>query len=61
MYGKTLGTTTVASGVSLLPETGSSRPLFILAASLLVSGVAIFVATAILARRARRQVQAQAN
>lgn len=58
MYGKVLGATNVATGVSLLPETGNSRPLFTLAISLLVIGVAIFVAATVLARKARRQAEA---
>jgi hypothetical protein len=53
MYGKVLGATNVATGISLLPATGSSRPLFITAAVLLVSGVAIFVAATVLTRKSR--------
>ena len=42
MYGKVLGTSTVvpgAAGVALLPDTGSSRLLFILSAIALTIGV----------------------
>jgi hypothetical protein len=54
MYGKTVGTLNVATGISLLPDTGNSRKLFIIAATLLVSGVAIFVIAAVLARKSRQ-------
>ncbi len=55
MYGKGigLGATNVATGVALLPSTGNSRLLFIVAGSLLVSGVAIMVATVIMSRKSR--------
>lgn len=59
MYGKVLGATNIATGISLLPATGSSRPLFIAASSLLIGGVAIFVAATVLARKSR--VQSEAN
>lgn len=58
MYGKVLGATNVATGVSLLPETGDSRPLFVAAATLLVSGIAIFVIATVQARKSR---QSEAN
>jgi len=51
MYGKGLGVVNTATGISLLPDTGDSRPLFIVAATLIVSGVAIFVAATILGRK----------
>ncbi len=54
MYGKTVGTLNVATGISLLPDTGNSRKLFVIAATLLVSGVAIFVIAAVLARKSRQ-------
>jgi len=53
MYGKV---PTVA-GVSLLPATGSSRPLFYAAVSLLVGGVAIMVVAAVLARKSRSEAK----
>ncbi len=58
MYTKGLATVNVATGVSLLPDTGSNRVLFIVAASLLVSGVAVFVASVVLARKSRRATAA---
>ncbi len=58
MYGKVLGATNVATGISLLPDTGSSRPLFVVAASLLASGVVIFVVATVVARKARLQSEA---
>jgi hypothetical protein len=58
MYGKVLGATNVATGVSLLPETGNSRPLFFAAVSLLVIGVAVFVIATVVARKARLQSEA---
>jgi len=55
MYGpKVLGTSNVATGISLLPSTGDSRVLFVLASTLIVSGVVILVASTILSRKARR-------
>ncbi len=51
MYGKL---PTVA-GVSLLPATGNSRPLFIAAVSLVVGGVAIMVIAAVAARKSRSE------
>jgi hypothetical protein len=58
MYGKGAGTLSVATGISLLPDTGNSRPLFILAVSLLVCGIAVFVIATVLARKSR---QTEAN
>lgn len=58
MYGKVLGAANVATGVSLLPETGDSKPLLVAAATLLVSGVVIFVVATVLARKSR---QTEAN
>ena len=58
MYGKGAGTLNVATGISLLPETGSNRPLFMLASGLLVSGVVILLVTTYLARKNR---QSEAN
>ncbi len=58
MYGKGAGTLNVASGISLLPETGNNRPLFIVAVSLLVVGVAVFAISTVLARKSR---QSEAN
>lgn len=58
MYGKGAGALNVATGISLLPDTGSNRALFIVAVSLLVSGVAIFVVSTVLARKSR---QTEAN
>jgi hypothetical protein len=59
MYGEVMGATNVATGITLLPATGDSRPLFIVAVSLLVSGVAIFVAATVVARKARLQSEAK--
>jgi hypothetical protein len=53
MYGKVLGTTNVATGISLLPSTGDSRVLFVLASSLLVSGAIILAVSVIMSRKAR--------
>ena len=53
MYGKGLGVLNTATGISLLPNTGDSRPLFAAAAVLLVSGVIILVAASVVARNSR--------
>lgn len=58
MYGKGAGALNVATGISLLPSTGSNRVLFIVAVSLLLSGVAIFTVATVLARKNR---QTEAN
>ena len=51
MYGKGVGIVNAATGVALLPDTGNNRALFVLAGSLIVSGVAIFVIAAVLGRK----------
>jgi LPXTG-motif cell wall-anchored protein len=57
MYGKpALGPLQTATGVSLLPATGDSKVLFIIAASLIATGVAIMVASAVVARKSRTSV-----
>jgi LPXTG-motif cell wall-anchored protein len=58
MYGKTLGVANTATGISLLPDTGDNHLLFALASSLLVSGIAIFIASFVIGRKAR---QTEAN
>ncbi len=57
MYGKGLGLVNAATGISLLPATGDSRPLFVLAASLVVSGIAVFIVATVLARKSRGSIQ----
>lgn len=54
MYGKGLGIVNTATGISLLPDTGDNRALFVLAGSLIVSGVVIFVASTVLGRKSRQ-------
>jgi ABC-type phosphate transport system permease subunit len=54
MYGRSIGTLNAATGISLLPGSTSKRWLFIVAVSLLVSGVIIFIAAAVLARKNRQ-------
>jgi hypothetical protein len=41
------------TGAALLPATGDNRVLFVLAVSLLVGGVAVLVASTLMARKAR--------
>jgi predicted phage tail protein len=50
MYGKT----PTVGGLALLPATGTSRPLFIAAVSLIVGGVAIMIVATVMARKSRR-------
>lgn len=50
MYGKVLGAANVATGVALLPDTGDNHLLFVLAGSLLLSGIVIFAVSFILGR-----------
>jgi membrane anchored protein len=54
MYGKGAGALNVAAGISLLPDTGSNRTLFIVAVSLLVLGVVIFAISTVLTRKSRK-------
>lgn len=57
MYGKPgLGALNTATGVSLLPATGDNKVLFIVAASLIATGVAIMIASSIVARKSRTSV-----
>lgn len=56
MYGQTLSASTAVTGVAgvaLLPNTGSTRVLFFVAAAMLAVGVVAFVATSITARKQR--------
>lgn len=53
MYGKGLGVVNTATGISLLPDTGNNHLLFVLAGSLLASGIVIFVVSFVLGRRSR--------
>jgi hypothetical protein len=55
MYGKGVGTLNAATGISLLPDTGNNKPLFVIALSLLVSGVVIFTISTVLARKSRSE------
>jgi LPXTG-motif cell wall-anchored protein len=50
MYGKPV----LGTGIVALPATGSSRPLFIAAVSLIAVGVIIMVAAAVMARKSRK-------
>jgi len=54
-YGK--GATPSVAGVAILPFTGNNDVLFIIAASLIALGVAVFVVSLVLARKS----QASAN
>jgi hypothetical protein len=55
-YGK--GAAPSIAGVALLPATGNNDTLFIVAASLIGLGIAVFVVSLVLARKSR---QASAN
>lgn len=57
MYGKGLPVVPTAAGVSLLPNTGDSRALFITAVALIASGVVVFVAATVLARKSRVEAE----
>ena len=54
MYGKVLGAANTATGISLLPNTGSNHLLFVVAASMLVSGVVIFLISTMLNRKVKQ-------
>ena len=56
MYGKGLGVANTATGISLLPNTGDNRVLFVVALGLLASGIAIFAISTVLARKNRQNV-----
>ena len=51
-YGK--GATPSVAGVALLPFTGNNNVLFIVAASLIAVGVAVFAVSLVLARKNRQ-------
>jgi hypothetical protein len=51
MYGKDLAAVNAVTGISLLPATGSNRVLFVIALSLLASGVVVFAAATLSARK----------
>lgn len=53
MYEKGIAGLNVATGVAILPETGSNRSLFIVAASLMAVGVAVFIVSTVMARKSR--------
>jgi predicted phage tail protein len=54
MYGNPgLGAGPAVAGVSLLPATGDSTLLFTVAASLIATGVAIMIASIVVARKNR--------
>ncbi len=55
MQGTSLGIVNVATGISLLPETGNHHVLFLVAASLLVSGVIVLAVSTILNFLSRRR------
>ena len=51
MYGTKLGVANTAAGISLLPATGDSSVLFTVAASMIALGVAVLIASTVLARK----------
>ena len=51
MYGNNVAAVNTATGVALLPATGESRLLFVVAVGLLVSGVVVFIAATLSARK----------
>ena len=53
MYGKGLGALNTATGISLLPDTGSNHVLFAIAAGLLTSGIVILAVSIVMSRRAK--------
>lgn len=55
MYGKGFGALNAATGISLLPDTGNNKLLFVLALSLLVSGIVIFTISTVMARKSRSE------
>lgn len=55
MNGKGIGVFNVATGISLLPETRDSRPLFVAAISFLVCGIVVFTTGVVLARKSQKR------
>ena len=51
MYNKSFGLLNTATGISLLPNTGNSRALFVLAASLIAGGIVVFIVSTLLSRK----------
>jgi uncharacterized integral membrane protein len=54
MNGRGFGALNVATGISLLPITHDSRPLFVAALSFFVCGLIILTTATILARKGRK-------
>lgn len=54
MYGKGLGVVNTATGISMLPATGNNHLLFVLAASLMTTGVVIFAISYVLGRKGQK-------
>ena len=50
-YGKVLP---LGPGVAMLPATGNSKPLFIVAITLIAVGAVVMVAAAVMARKSRK-------
>ncbi len=53
-YGSVASATTIGTGVVLLPETGNNMVIMIVAASLIVLGTGVFVASWLLSRKKRQ-------
>jgi LPXTG-motif cell wall-anchored protein len=55
MYGRGAGSVVTTAGVALLPDTGSSNKILVLAASLVLVGVAILVVSTVMAHKSRNE------
>ena len=53
-YGTTLGASTTVSSVAVLPHTGSNRPLFVVALSVLAFGILTLAVSGIAALKQAR-------
>lgn len=51
------GSLPTVAGVSLLPATGNSKPLFITAVTLIAAGAVIMVISAVMARKSRSEAK----
>lgn len=56
MYGRGAGSLVTSTGIALLPNTGDSSKLFIVAASLVVAGIVVLIFSTVASRKARLSI-----
>lgn len=51
MYGRGAGSLVTTTGIALLPNTGNSHKLFVLAISLVAAGAIVLIVSTVIARK----------